>query len=109
MLRVVNIVGTRPNLVKMAAVFAAQRARPDVFAPLLVHTGQHRDPAMSERFFAELELPPPDVLDASGLGAAFTSFHEQRHTTALALDRLVHRAVTSAKLAAERYGKLGIM
>jgi UDP-N-acetylglucosamine 2-epimerase (non-hydrolysing) len=69
MLRVVNIVGTRPNLVKMAAVFAAQQARPDVFAPLLVHTGQHCDPAMSERLFAEFELPPPDVtLDGDGGG-----------------------------------------
>jgi UDP-N-acetylglucosamine 2-epimerase (non-hydrolysing) len=74
MLRVVNIVGTRPNLVKMAAVFAAQRARPDVFAPLLVHTGQHSDPAMSERLFAELELPPPDITlagdDGGGGGQA---------------------------------------
>jgi UDP-N-acetylglucosamine 2-epimerase (non-hydrolysing) len=59
--RVVNIVGTRPNLVKMAAVLTAQRARPDVFAPLLVHTQQHHDPAMSEQLFADLELPPPDV------------------------------------------------
>jgi len=60
-LRVVNIVGTRPNLVKMAAVLTAERAHPDVFEPLLVHTQQHHDPAMSEQLFAELELPPPDV------------------------------------------------
>ncbi len=60
-IRVVNIVGTRPNLVKMAAVLEAQRARPDVFAPLLLHTRQHHDPAMSERLFTELELPPPDI------------------------------------------------
>jgi UDP-N-acetylglucosamine 2-epimerase (non-hydrolysing) len=71
MLRVVNIVGTRPNLVKMAAVLAAQQARGDVFKPLLVHTGQHREPAMAERFFAELELPTPDVsLALSGGGQA---------------------------------------
>jgi len=64
-LRIANIVGTRPNLVKMAPLLAAQRARPDVFRPLLVHTGQHRGPAMSERFFAELALPTPDItLDA---------------------------------------------
>jgi UDP-N-acetylglucosamine 2-epimerase (non-hydrolysing) len=69
-LRVVNIVGTRPNLVKMAPLLAAQRARPGAFAPLLVHTGQHRDPAMSERFFAELELPPPDLaLAGDGRGS----------------------------------------
>jgi UDP-N-acetylglucosamine 2-epimerase (non-hydrolysing) len=60
-IRVANIVGTRPNLVKMAAVLSALRAQPQVFEPYLVHTGQHRDPAMSERLFAELELPPPDV------------------------------------------------
>jgi UDP-N-acetylglucosamine 2-epimerase (non-hydrolysing) len=62
LLRVVNVVGTRPNLVKMAGVLSAQRARPDMFAPLLVHTGQHRDPLMSDRFFRELELPEPDVV-----------------------------------------------
>jgi UDP-N-acetylglucosamine 2-epimerase (non-hydrolysing) len=68
MLHVVNVVGTRPNLVKMAAVLTAQRARPDVFAPVLVHTGQHRDPAMSDRFFAELELPRPDIALATAAG-----------------------------------------
>jgi UDP-N-acetylglucosamine 2-epimerase (non-hydrolysing) len=69
--RIVNIVGTRPNLVKMAALFAAQRARPADFTPLLVHTGQHRDPAMSDQFFVELELPPADVsLDCGGGGRA---------------------------------------
>lgn len=68
MQRIVNIVGTRPNLVKMAALYAAQRARPDAFTPLLVHTGQHRDPAMSDQFFAELELPEPDVTLACGSG-----------------------------------------
>lgn len=61
MLRILNIVGTRPNLVKMAAVSEALRAHPDVFAPLLVHTGQHRDPAMAGRFLSELQLPTPDV------------------------------------------------
>ncbi len=66
LLSIVNIVGARPNLVKMAAVLAAQRARPDMFTPLLVHTRQHDSPAMSDRLFAELELPPPDIALASG-------------------------------------------
>ncbi len=60
-LRVVDIVGARPNLVKMAAVLGAQRARPDVFAPVLVHTQQHHSHAMSGQLFEELELPPPDI------------------------------------------------
>jgi len=71
LIRVANIVGTRPNLVKMAALLTAQRALPDTFAPLLIHTGQHRDPAMSEHLFSELELPPPDVsLSVEGSGQA---------------------------------------
>ena len=69
MLRVANVVGTRPNLVKMSAVLAAQRARPAVIAPVLIHTGQHRLPAMSERLFAELELPSPDITLAAAPSA----------------------------------------
>jgi len=46
----------------MASLLAAQRARADVIEPLLVHTGQHRDPAMSGELFADLDLPQPDVL-----------------------------------------------
>lgn len=70
MFRIVNIVGARPNLVKMAPLLSAQRACPRAFAPLLVHTGQHREPAMSTRFWAEMELPPPDVmLDGGGNGS----------------------------------------
>lgn len=68
MLRVVNVVGTRPNLVKMAAVLGAQRARPDAVTPFLVHTGQHHEPAMSASFLAELELPAPDVVLACAWG-----------------------------------------
>jgi len=70
LLSIVNIVGARPNLVKMAAVLAAQRVRPDLFTPLLVHTRQHDSPAMSERLFVELELPAPDIALASGGGQA---------------------------------------
>ena len=44
----------------MSAVWRAQRAAGSI-APFLVHTGQHRDAAMSESFFADLELPEPDV------------------------------------------------
>jgi len=84
-LKVVNVVGTRPNLVKMAAVLAAQRERRDVFAPLLIHTGQHSDPAMSERLFAELDLPAPDIaLTADGGGQA-----EQIGRMLLELERIL--------------------
>ncbi len=88
MLRIVNIIGTRPNMVKMAAVLAAQQGRPDAFAPVLVHTGQHRDAAMSEHFLAELGLPPPDVLLAGSSGGRTEQIEHMLVELAPVLDQL---------------------
>jgi UDP-N-acetylglucosamine 2-epimerase (non-hydrolysing) len=54
-----NIVGARPNFVKMAPVVKAQSARG--LPQVLIHTGQHYDAKMSEIFFDELGMPRPDV------------------------------------------------
>lgn len=51
------VVGARPNMVKMAPILTALRAR-DV-PTALVHTGQHYDEAMSDSFFRQLGLPAP--------------------------------------------------
>ena len=59
-LRILNVVGARPNLVKMAPLLAAYRTH-DAIEPILVHTGQHDGDAMSGRFFRELDIPLPDV------------------------------------------------
>ncbi|CAA7621021.1 non-hydrolyzing UDP-N-acetylglucosamine 2-epimerase [Magnetospirillum sp. SS-4] len=56
---VICVVGARPNYMKAAPIVAALR-RSARLAPLLVHTGQHYDPDMNERFFAELGMPAPD-------------------------------------------------
>jgi UDP-N-acetylglucosamine 2-epimerase (non-hydrolysing) len=56
---VLVIVGARPNLVKTAPVVAALRARP-TFRAVVVHTGQHYDPRMSDVFFDDLGMRPPD-------------------------------------------------
>lgn len=56
---ILTIVGARPQFIKAATVSRAIRASGD-FREVLVHTGQHFDPAMSDVFFAELDLPPPD-------------------------------------------------
>ncbi len=61
MLKVINVVGARPNFMKVAPIVAAMRQRANEFAPLVVHTGQHYDAAMSDAFFADLNLPQPDV------------------------------------------------
>ncbi|HEX7050683.1 MAG TPA: UDP-N-acetylglucosamine 2-epimerase (non-hydrolyzing) [Longimicrobiales bacterium] len=58
-MKVFNVAGTRPNLVKMAPLMQALRAAPGI-EPVLVHTGQHYDERLSEVFFRELEIPEPD-------------------------------------------------
>jgi UDP-N-acetylglucosamine 2-epimerase (non-hydrolysing) len=60
------VVGARPNFMKAAPVLRALEAR-GVDA-LLVHTGQHYDPEMSDIFLRELELPKPDVFLGVGSG-----------------------------------------
>jgi UDP-N-acetylglucosamine 2-epimerase (non-hydrolysing) len=78
--RIVYVVGARPNLVKMAPVFRAMRERLPGARHVLVHTGQHYDRTMSDVFFADLNLPVPDyVLDVgSGTHAAQTARAMQR-------------------------------
>jgi hypothetical protein len=61
MLKVINVVGARPNFMKVAPIVAAMKKRPAGFQPLVVHTGQHYDAAMSDSFFHDLELPQPDT------------------------------------------------
>lgn len=68
MLKVINVVGARPNFMKVAPIVAAMKRREREFAPLLVHTGQHYDADMSEAFFRDLDLPAPDI--HLGVGSA---------------------------------------
>jgi len=56
-MRIVSVVGTRPQLIKAAALEPALRAR---HHDVLVDTGQHWDEQMAGAFFAELGLPRPD-------------------------------------------------
>jgi UDP-N-acetylglucosamine 2-epimerase (non-hydrolysing) len=69
MLKVINVVGARPNFMKAAPVVEEMRRRAREFAPLLVHTGQHYDRGMSEAFFHDLSLPEPDVYLGVGSGS----------------------------------------
>jgi UDP-GlcNAc3NAcA epimerase len=57
-LKILTVVGNRPQFIKAAAVTPGLRARSE---ELLVHTGQHFDDELSAVFFAELGLPAPDV------------------------------------------------
>jgi UDP-N-acetylglucosamine 2-epimerase (non-hydrolysing) len=64
---VLSVVGARPNFMKIGPVIAALKAA-GLAAPLL-HTGQHYDEAMNDRFFADLGLPHPDVNLEVGSGS----------------------------------------
>jgi UDP-N-acetylglucosamine 2-epimerase (non-hydrolysing) len=65
-MRVLCIVGARPNFMKVAPILAALRAAEH--EGVLVHTGQHYDDAMSEAFFRDLGLPSPDYHLGVGSG-----------------------------------------
>ncbi len=60
MLKVLNIVGARPNFMKIAPIVREMKRRGGEFLPLIVHTGQHYDAAMSDSFFNDLGIPKPD-------------------------------------------------
>jgi UDP-N-acetylglucosamine 2-epimerase (non-hydrolysing) len=82
--KILTVVGARPNFMKAAPIIAAIRRhnkrrevspRPEdvadssiVLQNVLVHTGQHYDEAMSDRFFTDLNIPKPDV--HLGVGSA---------------------------------------
>jgi UDP-N-acetylglucosamine 2-epimerase (non-hydrolysing) len=68
-MRIVYVVGTRPNFVKTAPVVAALRDRLPGGRHTLVHTGQHYDRAMSQVFFEELGVPAPDHMLEVGSGS----------------------------------------
>jgi UDP-GlcNAc3NAcA epimerase len=59
-MRIVSIVGARPQFVKAAIVCRASANSPARLEHLIVHTGQHYDADMSDSFFEQLGLPSPD-------------------------------------------------
>ena len=66
-MKIVNVVGARPNFMKIAPIMDAYNAFNDI-ETLLVHTGQHYDEKMSHLFFSELGIPEPDMY--LGVGSA---------------------------------------
>ena len=58
--KILNIVGARPNFMKIAPIVREMKRRSGEFLPLIVHTGQHYDERMSESFFDDLGIPKPD-------------------------------------------------
>lgn len=66
-IRLACVVGARPNFMKMAPLLLALENHPNVEVEL-VHTGQHYDEGLSDVFFSELGMRPPDVCLEVGSG-----------------------------------------
>jgi UDP-GlcNAc3NAcA epimerase len=77
-MRVLTVIGNRPQFVKASAVSARLRARVE---EVTVHTGQHYDAELSQVFFDELELPPPERL--LGIGGGTNTSQTARMLAAL--------------------------
>src|SRR5256885_416903 len=80
LMRILSVVGARPNFMKLAPVDRELARRRDV-EHIIVHTGQHYDPEMSDLFFEELWIPAPDYHLGVGSGS-----HAQQ--TAAVMQRL---------------------
>lgn len=65
-MKIVTVVGARPQFIKAAAVSRVLRQR---HQEILVHTGQHYDTNMSDVFFEELDIPRPDYALGVGSGS----------------------------------------
>ena len=83
-MKIVSVVGARPNFMKVAPFCRALKAYPDV-KHVLVHTGQHYDVRMSEQFFKELDIPAPDINLEIGSG----SHAEQVGRTMIEFEKVV--------------------
>jgi len=71
-MKLINIVGARPNYMKIAPIIRAiegyNEQRGSKIQHILVHTGQHYDVNMSDSFFKDLDLPDPDIYLGVGSG-----------------------------------------
>ena len=68
MIRLLSVVGARPNFMKIAPIMEELKKNPDV-AHFLVHSGQHYDELLSGNFFGDLGLPAPDANLEAGSGS----------------------------------------
>jgi UDP-N-acetylglucosamine 2-epimerase (non-hydrolysing) len=85
-MKIVTVVGARPNLMKIAPLIEQMRGAPDI-DPVLVHTGQHYDDSLSAIFFQELGIPEPDY----NLGVGSGTHAEQVARVMLGLEPLLER------------------
>src|SRR3989344_2764364 len=82
-MKIVSVVGTRPNFIKLGALVSEIRKHP--IQHVLIHTGQHYDTDMNALFFDELQLPKPDI----NLGIHAGNFSQQLGAMVLGLEKIL--------------------
>jgi UDP-N-acetylglucosamine 2-epimerase (non-hydrolysing) len=82
MLRILCVVGARPNFIKIAPLMKAMAGHRDRLEPVLINTGQHYDREMVDYFFDDLEIPEPE----RNLGVGSGSQAEQTARIMLAFE-----------------------
>jgi UDP-N-acetylglucosamine 2-epimerase (non-hydrolysing) len=112
-MKIVNVVGARPNFIKIAPLMREMGKHPQI-QPILVHTGQHYDEQLSDIFFRQLGIPEPDVDLQVGSGSqAWQTAEVLKRIEPVLMDRqpdllLVVGDVNSTVAAALAAAKLGI-
>jgi UDP-N-acetylglucosamine 2-epimerase (non-hydrolysing) len=109
--RILNIVGARPNFMKIAPLMRAMHAAASI-EPVLVHTGQHYDDNLSRVFFDDLGIPHPDLNLGVGSGsreqqieairAAFAPVVDAQRPDAVLVVGDVNSTIACASVARER-------
>lgn len=84
-MRIISVVGARPNFVKIAPIIKAIRCASRPTQHLLIHTGQHYDYEMSQVFFDNLALPEPDF----HLGVGSGTHAEQTGRVMIEVERIL--------------------
>jgi UDP-GlcNAc3NAcA epimerase len=93
-MKIVTVVGARPQFVKASSVTRALRERRTSISEAMVHTGQHYDESMSKTFFTELQIPQP----AYNLGVGSASHAVQTGKILEALDPVLDEVDPDAVL-----------
>ena len=91
LMKIISVVGARPNFMKIAPFIRAldryNRKKAPVFEHRLVHTGQHYDDRMSEAFFGDLGIPEPDI----NLGIGSGTHAEQVGNTMIGFEKVLRK------------------
>jgi UDP-N-acetylglucosamine 2-epimerase (non-hydrolysing) len=110
--KILCVVGARPNFMKIAPIMSALQQYANGLQVRLLHTGQHYDVAMNQRFFEQLNIPKPDIdLDVGSASHAhqtaeimkrFEAVADAEHPTAILVVGDVNSTIACALVASKK-------